>query len=125
MPKLFQPTATSLMFCFFQIKATDQGYTKKKNKLKVQIDKKHLDKLSQYNAPSYLIGIDHDESEPFKSKAYIATIRGAHTKGLSSMKTIHELTPDNLILLRNEIENFWTGVNTIVNKLNYVTNFNI
>ena len=78
-------SSASRMFCFFQVKTTDRGYTKRKNKnLKVGVDKVDLIKLFQYHAHSYLIGIDHNSAGPFKSKSYMVTIRGTYSKKISS-----------------------------------------
>lgn len=116
-------SSTSRMFCFFQVKTTDKGYTKRENNLKVGVDKDDLVKLSQYHAPSYLIGIDHNAADPFKSKPFIATIRGNYTKRISSLPTTYELTEANLILLKDEVVNFWNSVNAITNKIIYSSNF--
>lgn len=113
----------SRMFCFFQVKTTDQGYTKKKKNLKVGIDLDDLIKLSQYHAPSYLIGIDHNPTEPFKSKPYIAAIRGNYSKRISSLPTAFELTEANLILLRDEVVGFWNSANANTIKTTYLSNF--
>lgn len=115
----------SLKFCFFQIKTTDLGYTVREHKLRIQVDKDDLNKLSRFNAPTYLIGIDHNEAEPFRSKAYLATIRGKYDNPLPSLPTTFELTEDNLILLKNEVVSFWDSVNTIEKKMIYQTNFEL
>lgn len=103
-------------YCFFQVKSTIQGYTKRDNRLLVQITKDKLNRLSNFNAPTYLIGIDYKEDDPFSSIAYIAAIRGEYTRGLPSMPTHHVLNEENLIQLKNEIEAFWQGTNTFGNK---------
>ena len=115
----------SKMFCFFQVKTTDQGYTVQDKKLKIQVKLQDLVRLSKYNAPTYLIGIDHNETEPFKSKGYIATIRGPQTNRLSSLPTTYELTEANLVLLRDEVVSYWNSVNTMVRKPIYPSNFDI
>ena len=102
--------------CFFQVKSTIQGYTKRENKLLVQIPKDKLNRLANFNAPTYLIGIDYQENDPFSSIAYIAAIRGEYSRGLPSMPTHHVLNEGNLIRLKDEIEAFWRGTNTFGNK---------
>jgi hypothetical protein len=111
------------MFCFFQVKTTNRGYTKRQKNLKVSIDLPDLIKLSKYCAPSYLIGIDHDPFQPFSSKAFIVTVRGIYTKRLSSLSTKYPLTEQSLIELRNEVVAFWTKLNPSECKENYWTNF--
>lgn len=111
------------MFGFFQIKATDQGYTKSTNKLKISVDLPDLIKLSQYSAPTYVIGIDHNAASPLKSKAYVATVRGNYTQRLSSLPTTYPLNNANLIMLKNEITNYWNTLDPLTEKANYLTNF--
>jgi len=82
-------------------------------------------KLSEYNAPSYIIGIDHNADEPFQSKAYIGTIRGYYGNRISSLPTTYPLNDANLILLQNEVIAFWTALNPLRTKQNYLTNFAI
>jgi len=105
-------------YCFIQVKSTIQGYTVRNNKLKVRISKDKLNKLADFNGPSYLIGIDYKENDPFKSIAYISAIRGNYTNGLSSMPTNNILDENNLISLHNEVETFWNNTNTFHNKNN-------
>lgn len=118
-------SANPVMFCFFQVKTTSRGYTKRERDLKINMDVRSLFKFSSYCAPSYLIGIDHDPLHPLHSKAFIATIRGNQTKSLSSLPTIYPLNEQNLIALRDEIVAFWNNLNPLKNKENYLTNFAI
>lgn len=111
------------MFCFFQVKTTNRGYTKRQKNLKVSVDLPDLIKLAQYCAPSYLIGIDYNASQPLSSKAFIATVRGIYLKRLSSLPTMYPLTEQSLIELRNEVVAFWTRLNTLECKEKYWTNF--
>lgn len=105
-------------YCFVQVKSTIQGYTKQERKLKVNVPVDKLNKLAKFNGPSYLIGIDYNENNPFESIAYISAIRGTFATGLSSMPTTNLLDENNLIRLRDEIEAFWNGTNTFENKNN-------
>ncbi|WP_422083767.1 hypothetical protein [Ulvibacterium sp.] len=112
-------------YCFIQVKSTVLGYTAREKKLKVKIPKSKLNKLANFNGPSYLIGIDYIESNPFKSKAYISAIRGTYSNGLSSMPTDNLLDENNLVQLRDEVENFWNGTNTFNNKNNTASIFDL
>jgi len=117
-------TTNQRMFCFFQVKSTELGYTKKGiRKLKVQAPQSKLNKLASFNAPTYLIGVDYNKVNPPLSACYIRTIRGNYTKGISSMEITYPLNPGNLILLKNEVEAFWTSLNPLNSKSNYLTNF--
>lgn len=105
-------------YCFIQVKSTIQGYTVRERRLKVNVPVEKLNRLSIFNAPSYLIGIDYNENNPLASIAYISTIRGHFTAALSSMPTTNLLDENNLIRLRDEVETFWNGTNTFGNKNN-------
>lgn len=110
------------IFCFFQVKSTEAGYTKT-GKLKVQVKKKHLERLTAFNAPTYLIGVDLNKTNPPLSIGYIKTIRGSYTKGISSMSILHTVNSSNLILLKNEVQAFWRGVDIDNQKVIYQTRF--
>lgn len=110
------------VFCFFQVKSTIKGFTNA-GKLKVQAKLHHLQRLSAYYAPTYLIGVDFNANRPPLSEAYIQTIRGLQTQAISSMDVTYPVNSDNLILLRNEVINFWNTVNPIAHKNVYQTNF--
>lgn len=111
------------MFCFFQIKSTELGYTKRGNNLKIQAPKDKLNKLANFNAPTYLIGVDYNKNNPPQSTCYIKTIRGNYRTGISSMATTNPLNPTSLLLLKNEVEDFWTALNPLTSKSTYITNF--
>lgn len=111
------------MFCFFQIKSTERGYTVRDNKLKVQVPKDKLNKLSAFNAPTYLIGVEYNKTSPPLSQAYIKTVRGNYVNPLSSMETNFVVNAENLILLKQEVETFWNNTNAMNNKTNYQTSF--
>ena len=112
------------MFCFFQVKSTELGYTKKgKKKLRVQVPKDQLNKLVNFNAPTYLIGVDYNKLNPPLSACYIKTVRGNYSKGISSMDITLPLNAANLVTLRNEVEAFWTALNLLILKSTYITSF--
>lgn len=110
------------IFCFFQVKSTEAGYTQN-GRLKVQAKKKHLVRLAAFNAPTYLIGVDLNTTNPPLSNGYIKTIRGIQNQGISNMTVAHPINGANLILLKNEVEAFWNALNLPNQKNNYQTNF--
>jgi len=112
------------MVCFFQVKSTELGYTKHTHRrLKIQVPKDKVNKLSAYSAPTYLIGVDYKRLNWPTSVAYIKTIRGSYLHGISSMETTNVVNPANLILLKNEVEAFWQAINPSAQKNIYLTNF--
>jgi hypothetical protein len=111
-------------FCFFQVKTTLRGCNAKGN-LQIKVPKIKLERLAQYHAPSYLVGIDLKLDNPFHSKAYIAAIRGTHEYGMSSLSTVYELNEENLIRLRDEVVAFWQHSNLLDTKTVYRSIFDI
>ncbi|MBU6342279.1 MAG: hypothetical protein KGS48_12355 [Bacteroidetes bacterium] len=111
-------------FCFFQVKTTLRGYSSK-GKLQINVPKIKLERLARYHAPSYLVGIDLKNDNPFHSKAYIAAVRGAHAQGMHGVSTRYELTEENLIRLRDEVEDFWDKSNLMDTKTVYRSIFDI
>jgi hypothetical protein len=111
------------IFCFFQVKLTELGYTKREHKLKVQIHKDDLNKLANYNAPTYLIGVDYDEQNPTSCSAYIKVVRGNYQVGLSSIETTNVLNAANIIILKHEVESYWANLSPLISKSTYQTSF--
>lgn len=110
------------IFCFVQVKSTILGYTAK-GKLRVQAKKKHLIRLANFNAPTYLVGIDLNTTNPPLSTGYIKTIRANPSTGISSMDVNHPINGASLILLKTEVEAFWNALNPLNQKSTYLTNF--
>lgn len=121
--ELETPDLPNKYFCFFQVKSTIQGYNKTNKKLKVKIKLLDLNRLSSYTAPTYLIGIDHNQANPFQSVGFIQTIRGNYLKGMSSMSVANVLNIANLELLYDEVIEFWDSTNVVNRKTIYVSNF--
>jgi len=114
------------MFAFFQIKTTELGYTKRNpRRLRVAVELSQLKRLANYNAPSYIIGVDYQSNNIIQSRAYIGTVRGSYNNPLSSFSTINELNEKNLISLWEEIQNFWISNNSLNLKSSYYTNFEL
>lgn len=113
------------MICFFQVKTTEQGYTKRKRKLKIKIDERDLNRLSKYSAPTYIIGVDHNPTNLYDSQAYIITVRGDYTSGINGLPTAFPLNEANLFALRQEVIAYWNMANSLSPKENYFTNFSL
>ena len=114
---------TPRMFCFFQIKTTTLGYSKKQNQLKVQVSRKDLTELGNYCAPTYLIGVDLNEEEILASSVYVQNIKGSYEQGLSAMNTSFILNDARLIALKNEVVKFWQSTDLITYKLTHKSEF--
>lgn len=114
--------STPVKFCFFQVKATERGYTRG-GKLQVVVEKNAINRLSSFLAPTYLIGVDWNAVNPPNSRAYIQTIKGAYNTGKSSMSTNFVLNAANLIILKDEVLAFWDSTNTNTIKQIYTSHF--
>ncbi len=112
------------MFCFFQVKTTIRGCDRF-GRLRIGVEKHHLQRLSAYQAPSYLVGIDLNQHDPKHSRAFLMTVRGLYTQKLLNLPTRHELTADTLLVLRDEIHHFWKSANVSGNKTVYPSAFDL
>lgn len=110
------------MFCFFQVKSTELGYNAA-GRLRVQANRNKLNHLASFNAPTYLIGVELNTTNPPLSIGYIKTIRGPQARGISSMEITAPINSANLILLKEEVEAFWTTLDPLAHKNHYITNF--
>ncbi len=109
------------MFCFFQVKSTSEGYTKKEKKLKANISKADLKKLSYLPAPSYVIGID----EQLK-KGFIISANGVTIKAINTLPTKFPINEENIKKLWKEVKDFWekSAINDYKDN-SFKSNFNI
>lgn len=111
------------MFCFFQVKSTTLGRNAK-GLLKVKVSKKSIARLCAYHGPTYLIGVDYNEQLPQLSNAFILHVKGPTLVGVGSMPTTNQLnhpTGAVLLVLRNEIMQFWQSTNLPTAKLNFTS----
>lgn len=70
--------------------------------------------LKFYPAPTYIVGID----EP-QEKGYIVSANSENLESISSLSTKFPLNPENLKLLWDEVNNFWSQHKNI----NFVSHF--
>ncbi|MDA3859897.1 MAG: hypothetical protein PF445_01605, partial [Melioribacteraceae bacterium] len=67
-----------------------------------QLPLNKLKRLYKLKAPTYLVGINNKTQE-----CYILSVHKNHRKRISSMKTKYPLNINNLLLLRDEVVQFW------------------
>jgi hypothetical protein len=88
---------------FVQVKTTTRGYTGTvPPKLKVNVSQKDIDRMINYPAPTYVIGIDEPDELGF-----IASVNGSRMKQLAGLSTIYPLDQLNLKRLRDEVDRYW------------------
>jgi hypothetical protein len=89
-------------FFYVQVKSTANGYTQRENRLKVQVTERDMKRLAAYPAPTYLVGIDE-----VKEEGYILSANGECQTGMASFCTNYPLNSNNLVLLWEEVANYW------------------
>jgi len=72
--------------------------------LKVAIRGAQLQRLAEYPAPTYVIGIDER-----RERGYIVSANGESPNGFSSMCTNYPLTSDVLAMLHTEVGAYWAS----------------
>jgi hypothetical protein len=102
--ELLGPWKTQKPFFFIQVKATGTGYTKREQRLKVQISKGGALTLAAYKAPAYVAGVD-----TASERVYIIAAAG-RIKALSSIHTGTELNAAGRRMLWEEVRQFWARV---------------
>jgi hypothetical protein len=93
-------------FFFAQVKSTSQGYTRKEQRLKVQVTNADMKFLATYPAPAYVVGIDE-----IGEQGYIVAVNRTYKKGFSSLCTSYPLNPEVLALVWDEVAAYWTSSN--------------
>ncbi|MBE9057420.1 MULTISPECIES: DUF4365 domain-containing protein [Sphaerospermopsis] len=93
-------------YFFVQVKTTRQGYTKKDNRLKVQVKKESVIGIASYPAPTYIVGIDE-----VQEVGYLVSANGENLTSLSSLATNFPINKHNREILWDEVNNFWSQYN--------------
>lgn len=106
----------------FQIKSTETPLTINK-KLRISVSRSKLQALSNYQAPTYIIGVEYDSNNPPTSNAYIKGVYGQQTSGIGTIDTTHLLNNASLLALKDEIVNFWNGLRVSSYKGRFRTRF--
>jgi hypothetical protein len=92
-------------FFFVQVKATRQGYTRKRpRRLKVGMSAADVQRFAAIPAPTYLVGIDE-----LGEVGYLLALLEGMKDTISSLPTDYPLDCANLARLYQEVEQFWAG----------------
>jgi hypothetical protein len=91
-------------FFFVQVKSTRKGFTRtqKPKRLRVEVSERDVLRMVAYPAPTYVVGVHTDEE-----RAFIISVHGSMSEGISSITTEHELTCETLKRLWDEVLAFW------------------
>jgi hypothetical protein len=93
-------------FFLAQVKSTRKEFTATQTppRLRVEVPENDVRRMVAYPAPTYVIGV-HVEQE----RAFIISVHGAMAQAIPSITTAHELTPETLLRLWEEVRSFWQG----------------
>jgi hypothetical protein len=91
-------------FFFVQVKATRKGFTRSQAppRLQVQVSERDVRRMVAYPAPTYVVGVHEGEERTF-----VIAVYGAMREAIPSMTTAHELNPETLRRLWDEVRQFW------------------
>jgi hypothetical protein len=89
-------------FFFVQVRSTISGYTKKERHLNVQVPIEEMDKLRQYKAPIYILGVD-----VLGKHCYLVSANEGCPDHLSSLPTTFPIDQANVEILWREVRDFW------------------
>lgn len=107
-----------------QIKSTSKPINRNNN-IPISITKKKVNQLSNYNAPTFLAGVDVPNEI-----VYLIPIYKRHKKAISKISGAFVLNANdkkaslkNLKLLKTEVKRFWRGTNTKSQKRVFQSTF--
>lgn len=102
-------------FFIVQVKSTSQGLDKSGN-LKVKATSKKIKELNSYYCPTYLAGVDVNNSNVF-----LIPINKAKRKDLNKLPTTFQLNSANRQLLFDDVKDFWenTDIKDYKNKFKH------
>lgn len=95
-------------FFFVQVKATSLGYTVEERRLRVQVAQDDIDRMVACPAPTYVVGIDVNDSVGF-----LLSVNESRDK-VASLCTRFRIDCGALEELRDEVIAFWSSRNMIL-----------
>jgi hypothetical protein len=93
-------------FFFVPVRATRKELTRRQRppRLRVEVSEKEVRRMNAFPAPTYVVGV-HEREE----RAFIISVHGDMAEMIPSITTAHELTPETLRRLWDEVREFWQG----------------
>jgi hypothetical protein len=91
-------------FFFVQVKSTRKDFTKNQDppRLRIEVSERDVRRMVACPVPTYVVGV-HEPTD----RAFLIAVHGEMSEAISSMTTAHELGPDSLEKLWNEVRAFW------------------
>jgi len=91
-------------FFFVQVKTTRKEFTRNLThpRLRVEVSQKDVRRMSNFPAPTYVVGIHEDEE-----RAFVVSVHGEMKDAIPSITTGHELSDETLKRLWEEVREFW------------------
>jgi Domain of unknown function (DUF4365) len=91
-------------FFFVQVKTTRNDFTKNQDppRLRVEVSEGDVRRMVECPVPTYVVGV-HEVSE----RSFLIGVHGEMSGTIPSISTAHELSPDTLKKLWNEVREFW------------------
>jgi len=105
-------TSVQKLYFIVQVKSSRRGYSN--GRLRITAPKAKINALKNYNAPTYLAGVDVSNE-----RVYLVPVNKSLRQNISTLDTSFELTPGNLRLLARDVRNYWRGSNMQQYKRNY------
>jgi hypothetical protein len=93
-------------FFFVQVKTSQKALTTTQTppRLRVDVAEKDVRRMVAFPAPTYVVGV-HEDAE----RAFVVSVHGTMAEAIPSITTAHELTPDVLRRLWDEVRAFWAA----------------
>lgn len=92
-------------YFFAQAKATAGGLSRTAQSLSISSKRKDIVRLLQLPGPTYLFGVHEPSRRVFVRSVH----RGTRAHAITRIPVSHELTPENLKKLYDEVQAFWKG----------------
>lgn len=89
-------------FFFVQIKSTRNEIDNKTQTLSISTSKEQCEELFKMSAPTYIVGV-HEPTQ----RAFIISVHTKLSRGIHRIPLKYELTPTNLMILHQEVCDFW------------------
>jgi hypothetical protein len=92
-------------YFFGQAKATRSRLLKSSRNLHISTRRKDVERLLRIPCPTYIFGVHEPSMRVFIRSVHHGTL----VRAITTIPVTHELTPQNLRELHNEVQRFWEG----------------